>query len=221
MSGLNSSPLSKPIAIQRTKNNRKYLMNETMTIGSPRLSKTRKIQTQTKNPNFFVGSLQESLLSGRMSLMKSTSFSGFSGILTASSPNLNSCPNHLCVPFDAHCYHSEDHDRMPYAASIQIPNERFRISSSGVLQMTLCNPNNTPIKIFVVHYDLSSMTPNSKTVLRQITQTVSSHILQYAIQFVITRTKHRRFYINNSIRVVFPHRLSDESVEVLCNSPKF
>lgn len=170
----------------------------------------------------FAGSLQESLLSGHMST-KSTIFSGYTARITASSPHLGASPAHLKIPFDAHYYHLEDYNRTPYAASIPLPKERFRIASSGSIQVTLFNPSGTPIKIFIVKYDLSTSLPaNSKTFLRQITRTPTPpHILQYAIQFTIVCTKNKRFYIYNNVRVVFPHRVPDEpeKLEVLCQYP--
>ena len=224
---------SKPIPINSSNEVPERSKSESL-VGSPRYPVFNRRRTKSTNSSrnlsispgadligAFAGSLQESLLSGHMST-KSTVFSGFSAKLTASSPHNGTSPAHIRIPFDTHYYHLEDYNKTPYAASIILPQERFRIARDGLLQVTLSNPSGTPIKVFVVRYDLSSMPANSKTFLRQITRTSSPpHILQYAIQFTIVCTKHKRLYIYKNIRVVFPHRVPDEEqkLEVICQSP--
>jgi len=227
--------ISKPIPIKHSAAIQIPLKSESQIPGSPRYPVAPFQRRRTKSTNSarnlsvspgadligaFAGSLQESLLSGHVST-KSTVFSGFSAKLTASSPH-NGSSAHIQIPFDTHYYHLEDFNRTPYAASIILPQDRFRIAPAGLLQVTLSNPSGTPIKVFVVRYDLSTMPPNSKTFLRQITRTAEPpHILQYAVQFTIICTKHKRLYIYKNIRVVFPHRVPDEQekLEVICQSP--
>ena len=44
--------------------------------------------------------------------------------------------------------------------------------NKGTIQVTLFNPNNTVVKMFVVMYDLSDMPPGHRTFLRQRTMYV-------------------------------------------------
>jgi hypothetical protein len=157
-----------------------------------------------------------------MSTTKSSIFSGFTAKVSGTSPRPNTPTPHLKIPFDAHYYHLEDYNKTPYAGTVFLPNERFRIAPAGQLQVTVFNPCNTPVKVFVVEYDLSTMPACSKTFVRQVIRTSAApHILHYAVQFTIIRSKHGRFYMYNNIRIVFPHRKPDErdDLEVLYQSP--
>jgi len=170
----------------------------------------------------FVGSLQESLLSGHMSMTKSSVFSGFTAKISATSSGSRASSSHLKIPFDTYHYHLEDYNKTPYVGSIFLPKGRFRIAPAGQLQVTIFNPSNTPVKVFVVQYDLTDMPPNSKTFLRQITRTaLPPHILHYAVQFTIICSKSNRYYLYNNVRTVFPHRKPDDrdALEVVCQSP--
>ena len=173
----------------------------------------------------FVGTFQESLLSGHMSTTKSSVFSGFSASISVSSSK--GVSKHLKIPFDALYYHLEDSNHTPYVGAVVLPAERFKIPKIGTLQVTIFNPSKTPVKTFLVKYDLDHMPPNSKTFLRQITRTVAvPPILQYAIHFNVVCSKSSRTYLYKNLRVVFPHRKPDEldTLEVfnqLPNNPQF
>jgi len=207
---------------------------------SPRLN-TKKLRNRSKStnlcpntrrispilsprgiPSSFVGSLQESLLSGNLQGTKSSILNGFSATVCATSPHLGGSPARLKIPFDTMHYHLEDFNKTPYAGSIYLPKERYRIAKNGTLQVAILNPSGTLVKLFLVRYDLSSMKPNSKTFIRQITRNSDPpHVLQYAVQFTIICTKRGRLYLYKNIRVVFPHRKPDDldKLEVICQSP--
>lgn len=90
--------------------------------------------------------------------------------------------------------------------------------------MTLSNPSKTPIKTFLVKYDLSDMPPMSKTFLRQkmVSNNTSENqpsVLRYAIHLKIVSPKKNRYYLYDQIRVVFPNRQPDEELTTTYHFP--
>lgn len=60
-------------------------------------------------------------------------------------------------------------DSFPYLGQAHIGQRAYKIPKKGTLQVTLFNPNGTLVKLFLLHYDLTDMPPNSQTFLRQKT----------------------------------------------------
>jgi len=165
----------------------------------------------------FVGSFQESILSGHMSNTASTTFPGFVADLGVSGKDY--IPPHRKIPFPAIYYHI-DHDT-PYVGTVELDGKGYRVPQKGLIQLTIFNPFNTPIKTFLVKFDLSGMTPDTKTFLRQKIVTSGSPILRYAIHLRFMCPKRKKFYLYRNIRVVFPHRVPDEmeKLQVIYDSP--
>jgi len=114
------------------------------------------------------------------------------------------------------------------------PQGSYRIPQQGQLQIIIKNPNKTAVKLFLVPYDLSGMTPGTKTFVRQRSYTAGPIIdmplntgnqpnasisnaehpldrptLRYLIHVHICCTSKTRFYLYRSIRVVFANRVPD------------
>jgi hypothetical protein len=233
----------------------------------------------------FVGSFEESILSGRMSHTPATQFRGFVADLGVCCKNF--APSHIRIPFDAVCYrlmetsplprggfgngggNSEEEigagmSLIPYVGSIDLEDKKYRIPPSGIIQLTIFNPSKTPIKTFLIKYDVHDMPPLTKTFIRQricstaptpspspsppspshstlptsafllsspsssSTSRSSSSVsladstgvplmttsppkLQYAVHLRIKSPRKKKFYLYRNIRVVFPHRVPDES----------
>eukprot|EP01132_Coremiostelium_polycephalum_P003322 gene3322-4164_t len=165
------------------------------------------------------GSFQESILTGNMSNTPSTVLDGYLGDLGVSGKDY--IPPHKKIPFSAVYYHI-DHDT-PYVANIDLGPKGYRVPSKGLIQFTIFNPFQTPIKTFLVNFDISGMTPESKTFIRQkivstnnnsnSTSTLSDKeniLLKYAIHLRFICPKKKKYYLDKSIRVVFPNRVPDE-----------
>ncbi|KAH8930168.1 hypothetical protein BT69DRAFT_986943 [Atractiella rhizophila] len=148
----------------------------------------------------FVGSYENSLLSGRMSAVPPSQPLPFQvdiGVIGTGSnvPKGLKCPPHLNLDFGAQFYNTEDGNGTPYVGTIDIEQHYFdealgsdislsnstsssslkpapsfpgyQIPPKGQLQLIVKNPNRTPVKVFLVPYDLTSMPSGSKTFLRQ------------------------------------------------------
>lgn len=161
----------------------------------------------------FAGSFQESLLTGHMSGIPCNEFEGFTADISAS--NGDSRTPHKKIPFSAILYHANNGEPMPYVASIPL-EKPFRIPPHGLLQVTLFNPSKTPIKMFLVRFNVSDMPVSSKTFIRQTISTVGVLAkVKYAVQVQLMCPKKKRYYLRKEIRVVFPLRKPDESLDKL------
>jgi hypothetical protein len=127
--------------------------------------------TMTMTPNRLLGSFEESLLNGRMNPVGVVD--GFYAEIGASGSFF---PEHATLPVYAAFYHvCEDIAASPYLGVINLNSlgkRGYKVPNKGTIQVTLFNPNNTVVKMFVVMYDLSDMPPNHRTFLRQRTMYV-------------------------------------------------
>ena len=109
------------------------------------------------------------------------------------------------------------------------PGGSYRIPQQGQLQIVIKNPNKTAVKLFLVPYDLQGMEPGTKTFIRQrsysagpiidmpltsnplsgIENPMDRPTLRYLIHLNICCTGKGRYYLYQSIRVVFANRVPD------------
>ena len=122
-------------------------------------------------PNCLLGSFEESLLNGRMNPVGVVD--GFYAEIGASGSFF---PEHATLPVHAAFYQvCEDIAASPYLGVINLGSmgkRGYKVPNKGTIQVTLFNPNNSVIKMFVVMYDLSDMPPGHRTFLRQRTMYV-------------------------------------------------
>ena len=103
----------------------------------------------------------------------------------------------------------------------------YRVPQQGQLQVIIKNPNKTAVKLFLIPYDLSDMTPGTKTFVRQrsyssgpIMENVLSdkpiqdplsnkHVLRYLIHLKFCCLSKGRFYLYDNVRVVFANRVPE------------
>jgi hypothetical protein len=152
-----------------------------------------------------------------MSNTSSTTFPGFVADLGVSGKDF--IPPHKRVPFSAVYYHVDPDT--PYVGTVELDEKGYKVPQKGLIQLTVFNPKNTPVKTFLVNFDLTGMTPDTKTFLRQKIVTNDPPILRYAIHLRFVCPKRKRFYLYSNIRVVFPHRVPDEmeKLKVIYDSP--
>ena len=93
------------------------------------------------------------------------------------------------------------------------PGGSYRIPQQGQLQIVIKNPNKTAVKLFLVPYDLSDMEPESKTFVRQRSYSAGPisdrPTLRYLVHLHICCPSRGRFFLYQSIRLVFANRVPD------------
>lgn len=171
---------------------------------------------------------------------------------SSDSPSKLRCPTHLHIPFGATFYPNvESGTSSPFVGTIDLeahylallsppcdPLPRFpgyRLPPRGQVQLVIKNPNSTAIKLFLIPYDLTGLDRNGeggKTFLRQKSYAVLDEgsdegkgRLRYAVhlQFCAPPTSgESRFYLHNTIRVVFASRALDstERLRVVAEGPE-
>jgi hypothetical protein len=194
------------------------------------ISKGVHIQLSYSNSNFncnqlapscLLGSFEESLLNGRINPVGVVD--GFYAEIGASGSFF---PDHVTLPVYAAFYQvSEDIAASPYLGIINLSSlgkRGYKVPNKGTIQVTLFNPNNSVVKMFVVMYDLSDMPPNHQTFLRQRTMYVplaSSNgekfdddddcsinlksYLRYLIHLRFSTTKSGKLYLHSNIKMLF------------------
>lgn len=171
----------------------------------------------------FVGSYEESLLTGRLSQTPSRplDFTASIGVLgTGKCKSSLRCPPHLVVDFPAFFYS----DISPYVGQIDLEKATtkrgYRIPPQGQLQIVIKNPNKTAVKLFLLPYDVREMPPLHKTFFRQ--KQYEDEKLRYAIHVQICRTAEGKYYIYRSQRVVFANRAPDgkENLKIVTQHPE-
>ncbi|KAI8327004.1 hypothetical protein EDC96DRAFT_533118 [Choanephora cucurbitarum] len=196
----------------------------------------------------FVGSFEESLLSGRMSSMpsKPITFHCQLGVLGYGDckPSLK-CPPHWSIVFPATFYNLPENDQYqdqttttPYVGLVDLEEHAntitskgkkevppgYRIPPKGQIQVVIKNPNKTAVKLFLIPYDFTDMPKNTKTFLRQKSYTTDSQkpLLRYAIHLQFVRNERKRIYLCKNMRIVFTNRKADarEKFHVVCEGPK-
>ncbi|KAL6881246.1 hypothetical protein J3F83DRAFT_43861 [Trichoderma novae-zelandiae] len=114
--------------------------------------------------------------------------------------------------------------KRPSGAPRAPPGGSYRIPETGQIQIIIKNPNKTAVKLFLVPYDLTGMTPGTKTFIRQRSYSAGPiidnvpnmsqadadrPILRYLVHLHICCPAKGRFYLYKSIRVVFANRVPD------------
>jgi hypothetical protein len=150
-----------------------YIIIKSFQLSTRRQLPSRSLSLPCSVPPLcLLGTFEESLLNGRIEPCGYVE--GFTAQLGASG---SFCPSHLvAVPVSAAFFNlSDDGGPSPYLGHINLSdvtsNGRYRIPLAGTIQLTLFNPNQTVVKMYIVHYDHSDMPPNTSTFIRQKTIT--------------------------------------------------
>eukprot|EP01103_Thecamoeba_quadrilineata_P002649 TRINITY_DN12565_c0_g1_i1.p1 TRINITY_DN12565_c0_g1~~TRINITY_DN12565_c0_g1_i1.p1 ORF type:complete len:238 (-),score=28.46 TRINITY_DN12565_c0_g1_i1:117-803(-) len=166
--------------------------------------------TSPSKPESFVGSFEQNIMSGHMYTIPKLKFPGFMVDIGANGKNFQ--PPHFRRHIEVDCYDNLQavDCPLPYVATIDLENFRYRISAKGLIQLTIFNPTKTPQKTFLVQYDITDMPAQTKTYIRQRIISAQTKHLYYAVQLRIISPQKRKYYLSGTIRVIFPHRIPDE-----------
>ncbi|CAB3979412.1 Hypothetical predicted protein [Paramuricea clavata] len=174
------------------------------------------LTTQSLLVNF-----EESVLNDR--LLPDGVVEGFTAELSASGSK--KCLAHVTLPVQAYFFKlSDDNAPSPYMGYISLdvpglPKKGYHVPRKGTIQLTLFNPNQTVVKVFVVLYDFSDMQPNFQTFLRQKTTSLVKSDglvdrihdnLHYLIHLRFASSKSGRIYLHTDIRVIFARHPPDQ-----------
>ncbi|GBN00809.1 Protein FAM214A [Araneus ventricosus] len=174
----------------------------------------RNYQLSTSAPasifsSSLLGTFEESVLNGRLEPVSTVE--GFTAEIGASG---SFCPNHVKLPVTVFFYTLHDMDKVtsPYMGHINLRSKDYHIPKKGTVQVTLFNPHETVVKMFVVRYDLSDMPINCQTFLRQRTLYMPSDAsesdpdaqkwLRYLLHLRFISSKSGRIYLHTDIRLI-------------------
>lgn len=124
------------------------------------------------------------------------------------------------------------------------PGGSYRIPQKGQIQIVVKNQNKTAVKLFLVPYDLTGMTPGTKTFIRQRSYShgpiidnlpnlsasaaavaIGRPTLRYLVHLHVCSPSKGRFYLYRSIRIVFANRVPEGKEklrnETTCPEPRF
>ncbi|XP_055951908.1 atos homolog protein A-like isoform X1 [Argiope bruennichi] len=156
-----------------------------------------------------LGTFEESVLNGRLEPVSTVE--GFTAEIGASG---SFCPNHVKLPVTVFFYTLHDMDKVasPYMGHINLRSKDYHIPKKGTVQVTLFNPHETVVKMFVVRYDLSDMPINCQTFLRQRTLYMPADAsesdpdaqkwLRYLVHLRFMSSKSGRIYLHTDIRLI-------------------
>eukprot|EP00047_Mylnosiga_fluctuans_P013303 m.30804 g.30804 ORF g.30804 m.30804 type:complete len:544 (+) comp4815_c0_seq1:64-1695(+) len=184
---------------------------------------SRSLSTSRTPPTQMLGSFEESLLNGRLPAAAASAVRGF--ILQVGASGIGPSPRQLRVPLSAMYYTLPGEETpTPYVGVVDlgeaIRDEKhpgmYRVPAAGLIQVVVCNPEKTGIKVFVVKYDFKAMPPCTHTFLRQRTYvsaspTAGRGALKYAIHLRFVSSKRGHIYLYKDIRVVFSHLAPDKA----------
>lgn len=192
---------------------------------SPHKPPQRSMSVPAAVPSLcLLGTFEESVLNGRIEACGY--LEGFEAELAASG---SFCPRHIRFPMTTKFFDlSKDTGASPYLGHIDLTKsgkKGYHIPSKGTIQVTLFNPNNSVVKIFIVTYDLSDMPSSTQTFLRQRTLSKSSGtqshttspslpVLHYLIHLRFVSSKSSRVYLHRDIRVIFARRAPDSDPDI-------
>eukprot|EP00794_Sanderia_malayensis_P019441 gene19441-21368_t len=211
--------LSPSVAIRKTRKLSTELSPHTKTLSRSAPASTR-----------LLGNFEESVLKGRLPIFGTVE--GFTAEIGASG---SFCPPHITCPVKAHFFRtSDDNAPSPYLGHISLRNAKgkkgYHVPRNGTVQLTLFNPNNTVVKVFIVLYNFNDMPSNSHTFLRQKIVSVKidpdtgveQQTSHYLVHLRFASTRHDRIYLHTDIRLIFPQQSPDvtsSKLKIMTNGP--
>ncbi|KAG8200141.1 hypothetical protein JTE90_018926 [Oedothorax gibbosus] len=180
----------------------------------------------SKSKNLLMN-FEESILRGCLPVVNNVK--GFHAEIGASG---SFCPSHLTLPADVSFYelgHSNQ-GTFPYVAHVSLKNSEYYLPKKGAVQVTLFNPSETVVKMFVLNYDLSSMPPLCHTFIRQKTyflpvginkeNPTSQRWLRFIIHLRFASSKTGRITLHEDFKIVVLNKTNDDAASEFSQEPR-
>ncbi|XP_015908348.1 atos homolog protein A isoform X2 [Parasteatoda tepidariorum] len=171
-----------------------------------------------------LGNFEESILKG--CLLPVSNVEGFHTEIGASG---SFCPNHITLPADVSFY-AMDNLHSPYMANVKFHDVEYYVPKKGAIQVTLFNPSETVVKMFVLNYDLSDMPPSCHTFIRQKTYFMpigsaedcpsSSKWLRFILHLRFASSKAGKLYLHKDLKIVVLNKSNDDAASEFNQEPR-
>uniref|UniRef100_A0A6I8NB53 Atos homolog protein B n=2 Tax=Ornithorhynchus anatinus TaxID=9258 RepID=A0A6I8NB53_ORNAN len=162
-----------------------------------------------------LGSFEESLLRGRFA--PSGHIEGFTAEIGASG---SYCPPHVTLPVSVTFFDVSEHGApapfLGVADLTPLGRKGYGVPKAGTVQVTLFNPNQTVVKMFLVTFDFSDMPAAHTTFLRHRLFLVpvgegdgagpARRLLCYLLHLRFRSSRSGRLYLHGDLRLLFSRR---------------
>ncbi|XP_068944770.1 atos homolog protein B isoform X1 [Petaurus breviceps papuanus] len=162
-----------------------------------------------------LGNFEESLLRGRF--VPSGHIEGFTAEIGASG---SYCPQHVTLPVAVTFFDVSEHSApAPFLGVVDLNplgRKGYSVPKAGTVQVTLFNPNQTVVKMFLVTFDFSDMPAAHVTFLRHRLFLVpvgeegsvspTRRLLCYLLHLRFRSSRSGRLYLHGDIRLLFSRR---------------
>ncbi|GIY91329.1 protein FAM214A [Caerostris extrusa] len=118
----------------------------------------------------------------------------------------------------------------PYVAHVSLGDAEYYLPRKGAVQVTLFNPSETVVKMFVLNYDLSSMPPMCHTFIRQKIYYLpvgstdeypkSQKWLRFIIHLRFASSKTGKVFLHEDFKILVLNKSSDDAASEFSQEPR-
>ncbi|GBM48398.1 Protein FAM214A [Araneus ventricosus] len=174
-----------------------------------------------------LGNFEESILKGCLPTLSCVK--GFHAEIGASGSFF---PNHLTLPANVSFYElgNSHQGTAPYVAHVVLGDAEYYLPKKGAVQVTLFNPSETVVKMFVLNYDLSSMPPMCHTFIRQKIYYLpvgsteehpsSPKWLRFIIHLRFASSKTGKIFLHKDFKIVVLNKSNDDAASEFNQEPR-
>ncbi|CAL1291064.1 unnamed protein product [Larinioides sclopetarius] len=174
-----------------------------------------------------LANFEESILKGCLPTLSSVK--GFHAEIGASGSFF---PSHLTLPANVSFYElgNSHQGTAPYVAHVILGDAEYYLPKKGAVQVTLFNPSETVVKMFVLNYDLSSMPPMCHTFIRQKIYYLpvgsteehpsSPKWLRFIIHLRFASSKTGKIFLHKDFKIVVLNKSNDDAASEFNQEPR-
>ncbi|XP_055929323.1 atos homolog protein A-like isoform X1 [Argiope bruennichi] len=174
-----------------------------------------------------LANFEESILKGCLPTLSSVE--GFRAEIGASGSFF---PSHLTLPANVSFFElgNSHQGTAPYVAHVILGDAEYFLPKKGAVQVTLFNPSETVVKMFVLNYDLSSMPPMCHTFIRQKIYYLpvgstdehpsSPKWLRFIIHLRFASSKTGKIFLHKDFKIVVLNKSNDDAASEFNQEPR-